>query len=301
VPPEDIAAMRAANPLASLWHILTTWEQAMPEPGPEADAHAIARVVQKNMANYSEARQRRYARGAAAAGRRADNDGGHSDNDSNNDGDRDDEAAADAAAADNAILQQPAYVDFADGLQSISPEAVAARLEDMLDSNSLSATTTAYEQTVFAPLPVDSDGLACRTPHGTEVRVVGAAERSTHSCAIQQALQAVKSFDGTTSTPTSPPTHVDHTIDARLTAVTTGVHDINHEPGAVPYVRLAQRPTVGGTARIFGLSTDQAEPFVLLATTLEKESNKQRCSPIRMVLMGEPGSGKSQILKALQW
>jgi hypothetical protein len=72
--------------------------------------------------------------------------------------------------------------------------------------------------------------------------------------------------------------------------------------GPPPDVKLPQAPTIVDTVRLFTLSTEQAFALVQLAEALlEEVQGRLLQQPLRMVLTGEPGTGKSQVLKAFQW
>jgi hypothetical protein len=72
--------------------------------------------------------------------------------------------------------------------------------------------------------------------------------------------------------------------------------------GPPPDIKMAQLPSIDDTIRLFTLCPEQAFAFIQLsdAMLLERQGLKVD-PPVRMVLTGEPGTGKSQVLKAFQW
>ena len=96
-------------------------------------------------------------------------------------------------------------------------------------------------------------------------------------------------------------------VCARIEFVT--LDDVRHEVvllpkehGPPPDHKLSTVPSIVDTIKLFTLSAEQAFAFVLLADALLLEKEGVRASqPLRMVLTGEPGTGKSQVLKAFQW
>jgi hypothetical protein len=70
-----------------------------------------------------------------------------------------------------------------------------------------------------------------------------------------------------------------------------------------PYLPVAggTPPSVQDTIDLFTLSSDQAVVFDLLASLLLEEKAGRKQPQRRVVLSGQPGSGKSQVLHALLW
>lgn len=60
-----------------------------------------------------------------------------------------------------------------------------------------------------------------------------------------------------------------------------------------PFLRAAKQPSMRETARLFGLSPDQARPFVHAAQTLQNEITGTPQPPLRMIIVGRPGTGAS--------
>lgn len=74
------------------------------------------------------------------------------------------------------------------------------------------------------------------------------------------------------------------------------------EHGLPPDFKLQCKPGIVDTIKVFTLSKEQAFAFVQLADALLLEREGTRLpEPLRMVLTGEPGTGKSQVLKAFEW
>jgi hypothetical protein len=72
--------------------------------------------------------------------------------------------------------------------------------------------------------------------------------------------------------------------------------------GPPPDIKMSQLPSMQDTIKLFTLCPEQAFAFIQLgdAMLLECRGTKHD-PPLRMVLAGEPGTGKSQVLKAFQW
>jgi hypothetical protein len=72
------------------------------------------------------------------------------------------------------------------------------------------------------------------------------------------------------------------------------------EHGPPPDFKMQCKPSIVDTIKLFTLSKEHAFAFVQLADALLLEREGIRMpDPLRMVLTGEPGTGKSQVLKAL--
>lgn len=67
--------------------------------------------------------------------------------------------------------------------------------------------------------------------------------------------------------------------------------------GPPPMVPALMRPSLNDTVRLFTLSPDQAFAFLLLAQTVAEPDLPQR---LMVICTGEPGTGKSQALKAFE-
>ena len=93
-------------------------------------------------------------------------------------------------------------------------------------------------------------------------------------------------------------------------AVTTAAPEVQGvwpdaaNPGAEPpYVLCPEdsQPTPEDTARLWNLSDDQQQAFMLYAQLLLAEAAGVRQPPVCSVLTGKAGSGKSRVLQALLW
>ncbi|PNH09339.1 hypothetical protein TSOC_004038 [Tetrabaena socialis] len=66
-----------------------------------------------------------------------------------------------------------------------------------------------------------------------------------------------------------------------------------------PYLRLATPPTIEQTIQLFTMAADQGVAFMQLARVFLKEARHEQCDPVRILIFGGPGTGKSQVVKAL--
>jgi hypothetical protein len=71
--------------------------------------------------------------------------------------------------------------------------------------------------------------------------------------------------------------------------------------GPPPFIKLLIPPSQEDTIRLFTLSTEQAFTFLLLSEHITQRIKNSQVEPLRMILTGEPGVGKSQAVKALEW
>jgi hypothetical protein len=77
-------------------------------------------------------------------------------------------------------------------------------------------------------------------------------------------------------------------------------------PGRPPFVKATEPPSIETTAALFLLCDEQFRPFRTLVAVLEAErayARNQGPKPaqLRMGVLGQAGTGKSEVLKALQW
>jgi hypothetical protein len=77
-------------------------------------------------------------------------------------------------------------------------------------------------------------------------------------------------------------------------------------PGRPPFVKATELPSIETTAALFLLCDEQVRPFRTLVAVLEGErayARNQGPKPaqLRMGVLGQAGTGKSEVLKALQW
>ncbi|KXZ45874.1 hypothetical protein GPECTOR_49g457 [Gonium pectorale] len=69
-----------------------------------------------------------------------------------------------------------------------------------------------------------------------------------------------------------------------------------------PYVKLPQVPTLEDTADLFTLSVEQTVPFLLLGSYFDRcRTSPSPGDPPRVLVVGGPGTGKSQFVHALLW
>ncbi|EFJ41824.1 hypothetical protein VOLCADRAFT_98234 [Volvox carteri f. nagariensis] len=67
------------------------------------------------------------------------------------------------------------------------------------------------------------------------------------------------------------------------------------------YLRLARPPTIDETIELFTLAPDQAVPFMLMARYFDRRNQPDPGVPPQMLVMGPPGTGKTQFVHALLW
>ena len=68
-----------------------------------------------------------------------------------------------------------------------------------------------------------------------------------------------------------------------------------------PYVLLEEAPSAEDTVQLFTLAVEQAVPFTLLARYFDARNSPQPPRPPRVMVIGGPGTGKSQMVHALLW
>ncbi|EFJ39400.1 hypothetical protein VOLCADRAFT_101022 [Volvox carteri f. nagariensis] len=71
--------------------------------------------------------------------------------------------------------------------------------------------------------------------------------------------------------------------------------------GMPTYLRLARPPTIDETIELFTLAPDQAVPFMLMARYFDRRNQPDPGVPPQMLVMGPPGTGKTQFVHALLW
>jgi hypothetical protein len=286
-------AERIAAVGGSAWRAYKAWLAEPLPDGPAGLGYVVARTVLERMAATAAARRRirhtaREADGlvgggmdaAAAAASDDDDDQSYNTDDDLPDGDAD-PPASDGAVTDSLreLLEPPTGDDI--GL---------------------------YENAMLGPLSgAGDDGLASRVPCGAETITVTASGRAAVEDAVSEGLEAAKAFDGYAmhAANEAAASQAADTPEARarLVAVAAGREQL--QPGErIPYIRLPpqDRPSVAGTARLWGLNEKQAIAFALLADALgEDAAGRPPAEPVRLLLTGKAGTGKSRVLQALQW
>ena len=99
----------------------------------------------------------------------------------------------------------------------------------------------------------------------------------------------------------------DATVTARLTTYTpngvalpeTSYGGRNHPPHVL--MPLGEVPSPEDTADLFTLSPDQRTPFLQLAYTFLCELRGQPTEPLRLLITGDAGTGKTHIIAAFEW
>ncbi|KXZ41585.1 hypothetical protein GPECTOR_378g174 [Gonium pectorale] len=101
-------------------------------------------------------------------------------------------------------------------------------------------------------------------------------------------------------------------VTAKLMVVQPDGHEEQQPPPSMwpdsggstpPFVRCSKPPSPEDTARLFSLTEDQQEPFLLYAQLLLTEAlgPQRKQPPVCSVLTGKAGTGKSRVLQALLW
>jgi hypothetical protein len=276
----DWRARRAAAG-GSDWHALVAWE--------------IALTVAKRLETVAAARRRirRTAREYDLSGGGADAAGGVTRNDPDGDYNSGNET-------DDELPQPMTDMPLDDDIIDDSVRALLAAPTD--------ADGDHYVTAMLGPLADPAAGaLDNRAPAGPEVVTPTRAQESAVRASVKAALAAAKEFDGyalhaehvaaAARDLNTPETH------ARLLAVARGQAAL-HPGEAIPYVKLpaADRPTVAETARLWSLDAKQAIAFGLMVARLEDElADRTAREPLRLLITGKAGTGKSRILQAFQW
>ncbi|PNH01683.1 hypothetical protein TSOC_012413 [Tetrabaena socialis] len=69
----------------------------------------------------------------------------------------------------------------------------------------------------------------------------------------------------------------------------------------VPYILLDEPPTIEKTIQLFTLASEQGVAFMQMARAFLAQKQHVPHRPCRIIIIGGPGTGKSQIVKALLW
>ena len=152
----------------------------------------------------------------------------------------------------------------------------ADRVENSLNTANLTQASIAAAEAA----PTAAAGYTwCEVLGVGRVRVSGASLHDAGSASVGAHIQYLGDDDVAQQTDLDPKQH-----------------------GPPPDMKLVEPPSIVDTVRLFTLSTEQAFAFVQLADALLLEKQGQKLQqPLRMVLTGEPGTGKSQVLKAFLW
>ncbi|GFR43368.1 hypothetical protein Agub_g4439 [Astrephomene gubernaculifera] len=87
-----------------------------------------------------------------------------------------------------------------------------------------------------------------------------------------------------------------------INSITGASTDIHLRPGtAPPYVHMATPPTPEQTIQLFTLSAEQGVAFLLIHRAFMADIQHQPQPPLHLMVVGGPGTGKSQTIKAALW
>ncbi|EFJ39705.1 hypothetical protein VOLCADRAFT_100638, partial [Volvox carteri f. nagariensis] len=135
--------------------------------------------------------------------------------------------------------------------------------------------------------------------------------RATDVALLSEASKRLKRYlvvsEGTTTTPTTtertPRLQLDRRPGYPLVAVlVNGTQQSDRITAGMPtYLRLARPPTIDETIELFTLAPDQAVPFMLMARYFDRRNQPDPGVPPQMLVMGPPGTGKTQFVHALLW
>ncbi|EFJ39467.1 hypothetical protein VOLCADRAFT_100932 [Volvox carteri f. nagariensis] len=162
----------------------------------------------------------------------------------------------------------------------------------------------AYDAVVRCPVPVLVSG------HGTSASYLLHRVNAADMTALEEAARRLKRY----TTNTTPQDGVEPDRRLSLHRQTSSVSPIvaiieveGRAPEPVPagktppYIRLPQLPTIEDTIHLFTLSPEQAVPFILMARYFDHRTEPDPGLPPRMLVVGRPGTGKSQFVHALLW
>lgn len=147
---------------------------------------------------------------------------------------------------------------------------------------------------------------------------------ATDATALQESLRRLRTY---VPSPPAPPANASLRIDPvpdrpntyQAVAIVAGPPVQEHPVAAganIPYIRLQVRPTLQQTVGLFTLSTQQAAAFLLIGRTFLQDHAHQMAlneaapgrpvavppaEPLRLIIQGGPGTGKSRIIQAAKW
>jgi len=187
------------------------------------------------------------------------------------------------------------------------PDAAAAEagVDAMLAAAGEGASP--YIAVMLGPLAAaGEDGLMGAMHSGAEVRQVDASERTAMLAAIADAADRATQFDGYRlhADDEARAARAADTPEGRARLVGIARGDLPPlRPGErIPYVRFDVLPTIAQTARLWTLNDKQAVAFAIAADVLRREACGEAVDePLRLLLTGKAGTGKSRVLQALQW
>jgi len=182
--------------------------------------------------------------------------------------------------------------------------ACEAGVDALLDA--VGGSGSRYEATIMGPLAgIRESDLVGANLCGAEVRHVTASARPALEAAIADAAERAAQFDGyqrradheaqVARQVDTPETH------ARLVGVARKELPPLSPGETIPYIRLPTPPSIAETACLWALNDRQALAFACTADILLREVRGEVCRPLRLLLTGKAGTGKSRVLQALQW
>ncbi|EFJ39847.1 hypothetical protein VOLCADRAFT_100474 [Volvox carteri f. nagariensis] len=264
----------------------------------EAEHLASAR----RQADYNLRRRQRRAT-AATAGLAPDN--------SSSDPDDDDPEAARGRLEPDPATQPPQddQVERYDFVPGQGDPTLGINLSDV-------ALTDLYDRTTVEGLYAYGAARRCRVlplPNalGANTNPFIRRVRTTDIPLLSEASKRLKRYLVISEGTATMPTTTDHTPHLRLdrhpgyplvAVIVTDTQQTNHITAGMPtYLRLPQPPSIDDTIELFTLAPDQAVPFMLMARYFDRRNEPDPGVPPQMLIMGPPGTGKTQFVHALLW
>ncbi|GLC44536.1 hypothetical protein PLESTM_001610800 [Pleodorina starrii] len=267
----------------------------------EQDHAARARHTEE----YNRRRRERAAATADPGGYKADDDGGDSDTEAapgRFEPHPDTQPAADAQV-EHAQLTQPRPTP------TIGLDLGAVPLTSLFDRTTPEGLY-AYEAAVRCSLPTRPVG------HGTTASGLLRRASPADAAALHEAAQRLKRYTSMATAPGQPAAAIDAGAAAdrrlRLECSSMGaiavIIEVDGQPPetippghAPPDILLPRPPSIEDTIRLYTLAPDQAVPFILMARYFNRRNEPDPGRPPREMVVGPPGTGKSQFAQALQW
>ncbi|EFJ39502.1 hypothetical protein VOLCADRAFT_100891, partial [Volvox carteri f. nagariensis] len=264
----------------------------------EAEHLASAR----RQADYNLRRRQRRAT-AATAGLAPDN--------SSSDPDDDDPEAARGRLEPDPATQPPQddQVERYDFVPGQGDPTLGINLSDV-------ALTDLYDRTTVEGLYAYGAARRCRVlplPNalGANTNPFIRRVRTTDIPLLSEASKRLKRYLVISEGTATMPTMTDHTPHLRLdrhpgyplvAVIVTDTQQTNHITAGMPtYLRLPQPPSIDDTIELFTLAPDQAVPFMLMARYFDHRNEPDPGVPPQMLIMGPPGTGKTQFVHTLLW